>query len=272
MQYVFFGTPDFAAVILEKLIEADFIPQAVVCNPDRPVGRKKIVTPPPVKSFILNHESRSIKVLQPEKLDSSFKSQISSFKSNFFIVAAYSKIIPKEILAIPKLGSIGVHPSLLPRLRGPTPIQTVILNGEKETGVTLYLMDEKIDHGKIISNLKFQISNLDTYETLMKRLDQSAATLVVEIIPKLIKGEIRPVTQNETEATHTKKFTAEDGFVDLAKDDPMVIDRKIRALNPEPGVWTIQNGKRLKLLEAKLSGGKLVLKKIQREGKNPVAL
>ncbi len=134
--FIFFGTPEFSAIILEKLIKADFIPAAVVCNPDRPVGRKQVTTPPPIKQRIMNYESgikNKIKILQPEKLDPSlFIIPNSSF--DFFIVAAYARIIPKEILDVPRLGSIGVHPSLLPKYRGATPIQSAILAGEKKTG------------------------------------------------------------------------------------------------------------------------------------------
>src|SRR3989344_296610 len=118
MKFIFFGTPDFAAIILEKLINSGYVPKAVVCNPDKPVGRKKIITPPPVKVLIMKHEIWNIPVLQPEKLDKSFMLQVSSSITDIFIVAAYANIIPKEILNIPKLGTIGIHPSLLPKYRG----------------------------------------------------------------------------------------------------------------------------------------------------------
>jgi len=270
MTYLFFGTPEFAAIILEKLISAGFLPRAVVCNPDKPVGRKKIITPPPVKQLIAERKEQIV-ILQPEKLDSSLKFQVSSLNPDFFVVAAYSKILPKEILNIPKLGSIGVHPSLLPKYRGPTPIQTAILNGETETGVTLYLMDEKVDHGPILAKreLEFPISNFQ-FPILLKKLAELGGDLLIETLPKFLRGEIKPLAQNETQATYTKKFTAEDGFVDLEKDEPALIERKIRAFNPEPGVWTIKNGKRMKILEAQIIDKRLVLKKIQVEGKKPV--
>lgn len=187
---------------------------------------------------------------------------------DFFIVAAYAKIIPKEILAIPRLGTIGVHPSLLPKHRGATPIQAAILNGDPETGVTLYLLDEKVDHGPIIAtkNLKLKTQN---YIELMRELAEAGGDLLVETLPKFIEGEIAPRLQDETQATYTKKFVTEDGYVDMEKDDPMLIERKVRALNPEPGAWTILNGRRVKILEAELENGKLRLKKIQAEGKNP---
>lgn len=277
MRYAFFGTPEFAAIILEKLIQAGMPPALLVCNPDRPFGRKKIITAPPVKSLILKHESWNIKLLQPETLDESFKLQVSSFKLDFAIVAAYAKILPKEIIELPRLGTVGVHPSLLPKYRGATPIQSVILSGEEETGTTLFMLDEKVDHGPILAKSEIRMSESETYESLHSKLAELSGNLLVETLPKFVKGEIKPQIQNEKEATYTKKFKAEDGYIDpdilrQAQDGTrpgktIEIEREIRALNPEPGVYTIQNGKRVKLLEAELSDGKLKLKKIQVEGR-----
>jgi len=277
MKYIFFGSPRFAEIILEKLINAGLPPIAVVCNPDRPIGRKQIITPPLTKLLAQKYD---IPVFQPEVL-SNLKFKIQNLKFDFFLVAAYAKIIPKEILEIPQLGSIGVHPSLLPKYRGSSPIQTAILNNEKETGVTLYLLDEKIDNGKIISNLKSQISNLDTYETLSEKLAELSGNLLIKTIPDFINGKIKPQQQDELQATFTKKFQTEDGFIEYenikkAEDNgekAVEIDCKIRALNPEPGIWTLQQvhgkQKRVKLLKSKIIDGKLKITKIQKEGKNP---
>ncbi len=265
MKFIFFGTPEFASIILEKLIDAGYIPQAVICNPDRPVGRKKIITPPATK---LLAQKYNIPVLQPEVLSNS-KFKIQNSKFDFFIVAAYAKIIPKEILEIPRLGTIGVHPSLLPKYRGPSPIQAAILNGDEETGVTLYLMDEGLDSGPILANSRLPIATNETYKSLHDKLAEFGADLLIETLPKFVAGEITPLPQNETEATYTKKFKTEDGYIE-SKDleiaqngsasSPQValeIERKIRALNPEPGVYTFIDGKRTKLLEARLIEGKL---------------
>lgn len=248
MKYIFFGTPNFAAIILGKLIDANMPPVLVVCNPDRPVGRKKILSPPPTKAIA---EQSGILILQPEKL-SDVSGQLSDAGAEFFVVAAYAKIIPHDILNIPRRGVIGVHPSLLPKYRGPSPIQQAILEGEKETGVTLYLLDEKVDHGPILTADNLQLTTDYNYETLEEKLARMAGELLVGILPKYIEGKIQLQEQDHTKATFTKKFITEDGFVDLSKDDPEIIARKIRALNPEPGVYTIQNGKRLKLLEVKM--------------------
>ncbi|MDO8537186.1 MAG: methionyl-tRNA formyltransferase [bacterium] len=279
-KFVFFGTPEFAAIVLEKLIAAGFFPAAVVCNPDRPVGRKKIVTPPPVKTRILNLESgikNRIAILQPENLiDSKF--QILDSKPDFAIVAAYAKIIPQELLGLFPKGVLGVHPSLLPKHRGASPIQSAILNGDEETGVTLYMLDEKMDHGQIVSSVKCQASSADTYETLLKKLAELGGGLLAKTLPNLLAGKIRPVPQDEKLATYTKKFKTEDGLISsedleraLAGDENLAqsIDRKIRAFNPEPGAWTIISGKRTKLLAAQIQGGKLILRQIQTEGERP---
>jgi methionyl-tRNA formyltransferase len=271
MKYLFFGTPEFAAIILEKLIKAGFSPEAVVCNPDRAVGRKKIITAPAAKVIAQKY---NIPVLQPENLELGIRNwefkKIKNIIFDFFVVAAYAKILPKKILEIPKRGAIGVHPSLLPKYRGPTPIQSAILNGETETGVTLFLLDEKVDHGPIVSNVQCQMSNADTYETLLKKLADLSANLLIETAPKFIKGEIKPRPQNEAEATYTKKFSLEDAYADLEKDEPEIIIRKIRALNPEPGVWTIKQiqGKpqRIKIVAAEIENRRLKITKAYAAG------
>ena len=280
MKFVFFGTPEFAAIVLNKLIVAGFIPEAIVCNPDRPAGRKKILTSPPVKQLIANSKEQ-IEILQPEN-PSDIIPYLSEIKPDIFIVAAYAKILPKGVVGIPKLGAIGVHPSLLPKYRGASPIQSAILNGEEKTGVTLYLLDEKMDHGEIVSSIKYQVSSSDTYKTLEKKLAELGGNLLAETLPKFLNGEIKPMPQNESEATYTKKISTQDAFVDENKLNEAVggknrevaeeIYGKILALTPEPGVWTLKGGKRIKLLEAGLRNGNLILKVIQTEGQKPVNL
>ncbi len=282
-RFVFFGTPEFAAIILNKLIKAGFIPQAVVCNPDRPIGRKQIITPPPVKTSILQQVASiqgKIKIFQPDiakdLLDTKY--QLQATNPDFFIVAAYAKILPKEILDIPRLGTIGVHPSILPKYRGASPIQSAILGGEKKTGITLFLLDEKLDHGPILTESEIEISKSDTFQSLRTKLADSGGDLLIETLPKFIKGEITPLPQDEAKATYTKKFKTEDAYIephDLEKAQnegekiAIEIEKKIRALNPEPGIWTLRDGKRIKLLEAEIIDGKLKITKLQVEGKKP---
>ena len=269
MKFVFFGSPEFAAIVLEKLIKAGFIPAAVVCAPDAPAGRKKILTSPPTKVLA---EKYNIEVWQPEKLEiKNWKLKITN--PDLAIVAAYGKIIPKNIIKTAKYGFVGVHPSLLPKYRGASPIQSAILNDEAETGTTLYLMDEKVDHGSIINYQKSIIKN-QNYEELMRELAELSGDLLIKTLPDFISGKIRPQPQNEAEATFTKKFSLKDGLIDLKKDDPLKVWLKIRTLNPEPGVTAVlklKNGKelKLKLLEADYNNG-LELKLVQPEGKKPM--
>lgn len=274
MKYVFFGTPRNAAMLLEQLIKAGYPPVALVCNPDRPAGRKKIMTAPATK-ICLTSGKINIPVFQPEK-PIEIKEELKALGADIFIVLAYGSIIPPEIAEIPRYGTIGVHPSLLPKYRGPSPIQSVLLAGETETGVTLYLLDAQMDHGRIISNFQFSISNEDTNITLEDKCSDVAAKLLIETLPKYISGEIKPVEQNHAKATVTHKFTTADGQVDMVKDDPKVIYNKIRAFNPEPSVWTLNFpghiNKRVKLLSTLWQDKKLVITKIQLEGKTPISI
>lgn len=289
LNFAFFGSPEFAAVVLKRLIENGFIPELVVTNPDRPKGRKKIITPPLVKEKILGlapEIKNRIKIFQPENLDS--KLNFGDFKFDFFLVAAYAQIIPKSVFQMPRLGTIGVHPSLLPKFRGPSPIQSFILSGESETGTTLFLMDEKVDNGPIISQKKLEIDKNEleqiNYKTLEKKLAELSADLLIKTLPKFVKDEINLQPQDDSQATYTQKIKIEDAYIKpeyLNKAENqggkkvLEIWRKIRAFNPEPGTWTLRQAqgkqKRMKILEAVLTPeGKLKLKKIQFEGKNPV--
>lgn len=216
--------------------------------------------------------------MQPEKLDDEFLTRLKKLKADFYVVAAYAKILPKKLLQIPHLGVIGVHPSLLPKYRGATPIQSAILSGGEKTGISLYLIDEGMDSGSILAQRELEIVDVD-YRKLEEELAELAGAMLVETLPKFVKGEIKPMPQDDSRATYTRKFKTEDGFIDsealrkaeagdkkLAKE----IYNKIRALNPEPGVYTIKNGKRIKLLKAKLAeSGELILLEIQKEGGKP---
>lgn len=279
-QFIFFGSADFAAIFFEKLFESSFVPAAVVCAPDKPFGRKKVITPPAVKSLILNRETWNIEkrpeILQPEFLDSNFKIQISRFKPEFAVVAAYPKIIRQEIIDLFPKGMIVVHPSLLPAYRGASPIQSALLNGEKKTGTALFLIDELVDHGPVLDTAELEIEESDNYKTLHDKLAELSAELFIKTFPKFLAGEIKPQEQNHALATFTKKFKTEDGFIEfediekaLAGDTGLAekIHNKIRALYEEPGAWTIIDGKRVKLLESKIENEKLVLVSVLPEGK-----
>ena len=279
MKFIFFGTPEFAAIILEKLIQAELMPEAVICNPDKPTGRKQIITPPLVKVLAQKY---GLTVYQP-KDKTELLEIVKNLQPDLAVTAAFGMIFPKEILEIPKYGFINVHPSLLPKYRGPTPIQTAILNGDKETGVSLFLIDEEMDHGPILAKreLEFPISNFQ-FPILSQKLAELGADLLIETLPKYINGEIKPQAQDESQATYTKKFSTQDAYIEpkdleIAQekggDKAIEIERKIRALNPEPGTFTLSLSKgglkRTKLLEAKIIDEKLKITKIQVEGKKP---
>ncbi len=276
--FVFFGTPRFAEIVLNGLVSHGFVPAALVCNPDRPLGRKKTITPPPTKRLILDKKLSTV-VLQPEKLDDDFIAQLRSLKPDFFVVAAYAKIIPHAVLDIPRCGTLGTHPSLLPAYRGASPIQSVILAGETKTGTTIYAMDEKMDHGAIFAQEEIPLDVLTTdYCELEEQLAKLSAHLLAKTIPALLNGNTTPLAQDESRASFTKKFVTDNGFVEYSELDAAIagnsdkaelIVRTIHALNPEPGAWTLQNNKRIKLLDARMDAGVLKLITIQEEGQKP---
>lgn len=232
---IFFGTPDFAVLILKKLIKSGMSPVAIVTSPDKPVGRGQKLKSPPVKTVATEYH---IPVLQPAKLNPDFLFQVSSFKPDVFVIAAYGKILPASLLNIPPQGTINVHPSLLPRHRGPSPIQQTILDGDELAGVTLMLTDEKMDHGPILAQQElFPSISKPTYPQLHDVLARLGGELLIEILPKWIAGNIIPKEQDHAKATYTKLLTKEDGHVDWSKPAAH-IERMVRALNPWPGTWS----------------------------------
>lgn len=274
MKYIYFGTPEFASAILKDLIASGHSPVAVVTNPDRPVGRKQIITPSPVKVLALEN---NIKVLTPASLkNEEVQEELRTLDADIYILAAYGKIIPSAVLEIPKNGVICVHPSLLPKLRGATPVQNAILQGFTETGVTLFQMDKDIDHGPILLQEKTEIKPNENTESLLKRLAGVSARMVADLLENF--SGIEPVPQNHEEATFTRKIETSDAFLDpmdlkRAKEGnaevAKILNNKIHAFYPEPGAWTMEGKKRVKLLDSEIVDDKLKLKVIQVEGKNP---
>ena len=272
LKIIFFGTPRFGATILEGLIKNNYKPVLVITAPDKPVGRKQILTSPPVKKIA---EKYNITVTQPEKIKEA-AIEIKNLNPDLIICAAYGQIIPKEILEIPKHGCLNIHPSLLPKYRGASPIQTVILNGDKETGVTIILMDEKMDHGPIIDQTKYKIPDDINHKELDSALAKQGAHLLVKTLPKWINGEIEAKTQDESNATYTKVLKKEDGKIEWKKSAEE-IERQIRAFCPWPGTFAFIKHKnkilRVKILEAGISKEKkLIIKKLQPEGKKIMTL
>jgi len=246
---VFIGTPEFGAVILKKLIENEFKPILVIASPDKPVGRKQIITPPPVKVVAKEYK---IPVLQNEKI-SNLKSQISNLKPDLIIVAGFCQIIPKEILEIPKYGSLNIHPSLLPKYRGCSPIHYTILNGDEETGVTIILMNEKADQGPIVAVSKLAIGDLKmTTKELEEKLTNLGAELLIKTIPQWLKGEIKTQAQDESKATYTKTLSKEIGFIDWTKP-AQEIERQVRAFCDCPGAFCKMDEKIVKIWKVSVS-------------------
>ena len=256
---IFIGTSQFAVPALKSLIENKYNLIYVITRPDKP-------TPSPIKQTALEY---NIKILQPEKI-SDIASKILDLKPDLIITAAYGQIIPKDILNTPKFNSLNLHPSLLPKYRGPSPIQTAILNNDKTTGITIMLMDEKMDHGPIISQIEIKINDQFNYQTLEKKLSQEAADLLIKTLPQYFQNKIKPKPQKEEKASYTKILTRQDGKINW-QQTAQEIERKIRAFYPWPGTWTELNGKRIKILKAKITNqGFLKLEIVQPAGKKPM--
>ena len=252
---VFFGNTIFSRTILEWLSQESLIKiVGVVTRPDKPVGRKKIITPTPVKEYALKEK---IQVHETEKL-STFLDAFQSLHPDLCVVAAYGKIIPKSFLALPKYGYINVHASLLPKYRGASPIQHAILSGEKNTGITIMKMNEKLDQGPILIQGKLPIEDSDTTETLSLKLADLGAKLLIESLPLYLNGTLQPKPQRDAEASYCSTVTHTDAKIDWTKPHDET-KRKIRAMYPEPLAWTEWNGKKLQFLpghRVKLEGKK----------------
>lgn len=253
---VFFGTHEFAAYILQGLIDFPFFEIVLlVTQPDQKVGRKQILTPPLTKVIA---QKNKIKVVQPETLKN-FELPISDF--DLSIVIEYGRIIPERLLSIPKYNTINIHPSLLPIYRGPTPIQAALLHGDKQTGVTIMQMDATMDTGPLLLQREVDIDPDDTFTTLRDKLMPLALDALIETIPNFIDGTIKPKSQNNTLATYCHLMTRDDGKIDWNKTTQEIYNQ-YRALTPWPGLWTMWGDKRLKLLALKPSDDSLAPGKI----------
>lgn len=265
MKIVFFGTPNLAIPILKTLCD-NYEVSAVVTAPDKPKGRKKELTPSAIASAYesyLANPNQDFNILKPERIDQEFVEEMRKLSPDMFVVAAYGGILPQHLLEIPKHGALNVHPSLLPKYRGASPIQSAILSGDLVTGVTFIKMDEQMDHGPIIDQFKESINPHDTFETLGNRLFEKATEKLPEAMNTLAHNQTGKI-QDENEATFCKILTKEDGFIDLDQAlSPAQIERMIRAFYPWPGVWTKWNGKIIKFYPSEV---------IQIEGKNPVPI
>ena len=288
MKIVFMGTPDFAVGALEALVEAGHEVVAVVTQPDKPKGRGKEMQMTPVKACAMKH---NIEVFQPVKIKTSEAVEVlKGFAADLFVVAAFGQILSKEILDMPKFGCVNIHASLLPKYRGAAPIQWAILDGEKETGVTIMQMNEGLDTGDMLTKVIVPIEDTDTGESLFDKLADAGAKLLLETIPQIEAGTLQPEAQDDSKSTYAKMIKKEMGHIDWKKE-AVVLERLVRGMNSWPSAYTYLNGKTLKVWEAsveekesnaaagevvevtkdsiKVQTGKdlLVLKQIQLEGK-----
>ena len=241
---VFMGTPKFAVPVLEMLIE-NYGVDLVITQPDKKVGRKKVLTPPPVKVVALEN---NIKVLQPEKIstDEDTYNTLKELNPDIIITAAYGQLVPEKILEIPKHKCINVHGSLLPKLRGGAPIQYSILEDHGKTGITIMYMVKKLDAGDMLSKVEVDILDSDNYETLHDKLSIAGRNLLNETLPKIFSGDISPEKQDDAEATFARNILREDEKIDWNASARDVFN-KVRALDPTPGAFTYLEGNVLKI-------------------------
>lgn len=246
LKVVFMGTPEFSVPILESLIELTDV-VLVVSQPDKEVGRKRVLTPSPVKACALSH---GIEVYTPAKIREEYE-YILNKKPDIIITAAYGQIVPKQMLIYPDYGCINVHASLLPKYRGASPIQSAIMNGDTTTGVTLMYMEEGLDTGNIIHAKEIDIDPTDTYGTLSDKLSILGRDLLAKTLPVIFEGENFDIPQNEDDATHTVKIKREDEELDFNRK-ALELHNLVRALNPTPLANIKVNGEEWKVLDTEV--------------------
>jgi methionyl-tRNA formyltransferase len=246
------GSPEFAVPHLEHLILNQYQVVAVYTQPDRPAGRGRALVSPPAKRAA---QALGLEVVQPANLkEAGVVEQLSQFHPDVIVVAAFGQIRPRSVLDIPRFGCTNVHPSLLPRFRGASPVASAILAGDEFTGVSIMLMDEGLDTGPILARAQIPISAQDTTGSLTTKLSLIGARLLVEALSFCLRGELPPRPQNEAEATYCRSITKKDGEIDWHLP-AIALWRRVRAFYPWPGCYTRWQGKQLKIIEAVLLTG-----------------
>jgi len=268
----FFGTSEFSVFVLEELERAGILPALLVTAPDRPKGRKLIMTPPLTKVWA---EARNIPVFQFEKLDEAAAEKIRASGCQLFIVASYGKIIPERILLLAKFKTLNVHPSLLPAFRGASPLQSSILADARETGVTIIELDKQMDHGPILGQEKAAVAPWPARADILEEtLARKGGAMLARIIPEWVAGKIAAQEQDHAKATFTKKIAKEDGQIDLAAD-PYQNFLKIQAFYGWPGTYFFaeKGGKKLRISikDAEFLDGRLNILKVVPEGRKEIS-
>ncbi len=247
MRVIFMGSPEFAVPPLQHLLGSQYQVVAVYTQPDRPAGRGRGLVSPPVKRVALAWE---LPVVQPASLKGvGVVEQLAGFSPDVIVVAAFGQVLPRSVLALPRLGCINIHPSLLPRFRGASPVVSAILAGDEFTGVSIMVMDEGLDTGPVLARAQIPISAGDTTGSLTTKLSWLGAGLLLEVLAHWTRGEMTPQPQSEAEATYCGSITKEEGKIDW-RLPAIDIWRRVRAFNPWPGCYTAWRGRRLKIIEA----------------------
>lgn len=240
------GSPDFAVPVLRRLAE-HYPVVGIVTQPDRPAGRGRMLTPPPIKQLA---DELGIPTIQPKRLsEPDAVQQLQRWSPDMIVVAAFGQILKPVVLDLPKYGCINVHASLLPRWRGAAPIQAAILSGDQETGVTIMCMDPGVDTGQILSQKSLPIGSEDTAGSLADKLSVLGTDLLMETLPRYLSGTIRPVSQDDTLATYAPMIKKDDGLLDFTRPS-IILERQVRAYNPWPGAFTYWNEQMLKVHQA----------------------
>jgi len=247
VRVVFMGTPEFSVHSLEHLMLNQYQVAAVYTQPDKPAGRGRSLVPPPVKRVALTWK---LPVLQPASLKGAdVVEQLAGFHPDVIVVAAFGQILPQSVLDTPSYGCINIHPSLLPRFRGASPVAAAILAGDEFTGVSIMLMDKGLDTGPVLARAQIPTSRQDTTGSLIDKLSLVAAQLLLKVLPRWVRGELTPQPQNEAEATYSSSFSKGEGEIDWHLS-ALDIWRRVRAFQPWPGCFTRWRGRRLKIIEA----------------------
>lgn len=270
-RFVFFGSSRLSVIVLDELAKVGLYPQAIVTTPDKPQGRKLILTPNVVKTWATQNDNPT-RVHDFSKLDQEAENILKQEKAEVFIVASYGKIIPAPIIDIPPGKTLNIHPSLLPRYRGASPLQQAILDDTKKTGVTIMQMDELMDHGPIVAQKEIVVNEWPAYEDFEEMMAKEGTSLLLEILPAWLDGKISTKEQDHSLATKTRKFTKEDGLIHVSdfKTDPYLVFRKIQAFHNWPQAYFFINraGKdlRVKITAADFKNGRLIIEKVIPEG------
>lgn len=248
MKIVFMGTPDYAAGALDALVKAGHEIVLVVTQPDKPKGRSGQFTPPPVKEYALK---KNLPVFQPERIKRpEAVEELKRYPAELFVVAAFGQILSQEILDMPKYGCLNIHASLLPKYRGASPIQHVIIDGEEKTGITIMQMDAGIDTGDMLYKKEIPIGDEDTFETLHDRLTALGGETITEALELLEQGKLTGEPQDDGRSCYAPLITKAMGKLDFTKD-AAALDRQIRGMTPWPSAYTFYNGKQLKIWKAR---------------------